>query len=225
MEGLASGQRSSDPMEFAIEVDNDAPDGQYPLALVVFYAYQENAGVGASDDDSLLGLKGFRQNVAFGVKMETINLTVAVKSKADFQVVDVDSDLNAGQKGGIIRVTYRNMGNESAKDAIARISLFMPFSSADDQASLGTLEPGDEKTATFKLDVDNEAIAGNYSINSEVKYTDLKGNSIISETVSFPVDVGPAKRSYLWTTLLAVVLLAAIGAYLFKKKTSRSDAI
>lgn len=221
MEGLTSGQRSSDPMEFAIEVDNDAPDGLYPLVLVLFYAYQENAGVGASDDDSLLGLKGFRQNVAIGMKIDSINLTVAVKSKADFPVVGVDSHLNAGQKDGVIKVTYRNAGNESAKDALARISLFMPFSSADDQASLGTLEPDDEKTVTFKLDVDDEAIAGNYSINSEVKYTDLKGNSIISDTVSFPVSVGPVKRSYLWMALLAVVLLAAIGAYLLKRKRSR----
>ena len=221
IESLVPGGRSKDPMEFAIEVDNDAPEGQYPLALVVFYAYQENAGVGASDVDSLLGLQGFRQNAAFGVKIESINLTVAVKSKADFQAVDVDSHLNAGQEGGVIKVTYRNTGKESAKDALARISLFMPFSSADDQASLGTLEPGDEKTATFKLDVDEEAIAGNYSINTEVKYTDLKGNSIISETISFPVNVGPAKRSYLGMALLAVILLAAIGAYLLKRKTSR----
>ncbi|OYV09053.1 MAG: hypothetical protein CG437_1439, partial [Methanosaeta sp. NSP1] len=47
------------------------------------------------------------------------------------------------------------------------------------------------------------------------------GNSIISETISFPVNVGPAKRSYLGMALLAVILLAAIGAYLLKRKTIR----
>lgn len=218
IEALTSGQRSSDPMEFAIEVNNTAPDGEYPLALDLFYLYQENTGVGANGKDPLLGLQGFRQSSLFGMKSQSINLTVVVKSKADFEVANVDADLNVGQKGGILKVAYKNIGKEPTKDAIARISLFMPFSSADDQASLGTLDPGEEKTVKFKLDVNDEATIGNYSINSEVKYTDLKGNSVMSETVNIPVRVGPAKKSYLGIVLLAVIALAVIGVYILKKK-------
>ena len=143
---------------------------------------------------------------------------VLFEKDMDFEVIDVDADLNAGQQGGTIKVTYRNIGEEPTKDAIARISLFIPFSSSDDQASLGTLDPGDERTVTFKLDVNDDATIGNYSINSEVKYTDLKGNSVISETVSIPVGVGPAEKSYINLLFLAVIAMVATGIYFFKKK-------
>jgi hypothetical protein len=218
IEALRSGQRSSNPMEFAIEVDNDAPYGEYAMVIDLVYPYQENVGVGAEGIDPILGLRGFRQSSLFCMLSQSINLSVVVKSKADFEVVDVDADLNAGQQGGTIKVTYRNIGEEPTKDAIARISLFVPFSSTDDQASLGTLGPGDEKTVAFKLDVNDDATIGNYSINSEVKYTDLKGNSVISETVSIPVSVGPAEKSYMNLVILAVIALAATGVYFFKKK-------
>jgi len=218
VEGLASGAKSRDPMEFAIEIDNDAPEGNYTLALDLYYLWQENTGVGAQDHETILGLIGFRQSSLFAMKMQSINLSVVVKGKADFEVVNVDAELNAGQSGGITKITYKNVGKETAKDAIARVSLFMPFSSDDDQAFLGTLSPQDEATVTFKIDVKEGAAVGNYSINSEVKYTDLKGNSITSETVSIPLKVGPAKKSYTRIAALALIALAAIGIYIFKKK-------
>lgn len=217
-EGLLSGKKSEEPMEFAIEIDNNAPNGEYTLTLDLFYLYQENVEVGAQGIDPILGLKGFRQSSKYGMLSQSINLSVVVKSKADFEVVNVDADIYAGQKGGNIKITYKNIAEEPAKDAIARISLFTPFSSTDDQASLGTLDPGDEKTVMFKLDVNDDATTGNYSINSEVKYTDLKGNSVISENVNIPVNVGPAEKSYMNLVILAVIGLAVIGAYVFKRK-------
>ena len=222
VEGLASGSKSSDPMEFAIEIDNDAPEGSYTLALDLFYLWQEDTGVGAQDYEPILGLIGFRQSSLFAMKMQSINLSVVVKGKADFEVVNVDTDLNAGQSGGTARITYKNMGKETAKDAIARVSLFMPFSSEDDQAFLGTMNPQDEATVTFKIDVKDGATTGNYSINSEVKYTDLKGNSITSESVSIPLKVGPARQSYTRIAILALIALAGIGIYIFKKKKEQS---
>ena len=217
VEALRSGERSTDPMRFTIKVSNRAPAGEYPLLLDLSYDYQYNVEVDADGIDTDGRLRGFKTSYWYQRANQTVTIPIKVKREAYFEISDVDADLRAGEKGAIIEVKYRNIGEERAEDAIARLSVFKPFSSTDDQAFIGTLGPGEERTVRFRVDVDSDATAKPYSINSEIKYTDLLGGTVISESMKIPVDVGAAKRSYLLPGAMVLIILLAAGAYIRRR--------
>ncbi|HPJ29810.1 MAG TPA: hypothetical protein PLZ42_00280 [Methanothrix sp.] len=218
IESLRSGERSKDPMEFSIKIASHAPAGEYPLTLDLSYDYQYNAEVDANEMDPEIGLRGFETAYWYQRANETVTIPVMVKLEADFEITDVLGELSGGEKDGIIEVSYMNIGEETAEDAIARLSIFKPFSSTDDQAFIGNLEPGQEKTVVFRVDVDSDATPKEYSINSEIKYTDVKGDTVISESMKIPVTVKAASSSLLLPAVLLLVIAAAAGGYLYKKR-------
>ena len=218
IEALRSGEKTEDPMEFSIKISSHAPAGEYPLNLRLSYDYQYNAEVDADELDPEVGLRGFQTAYWYERANETITIPVAVKLEADFEITDAKAELSAGEKDGIIMVSYKNTGEETADDAIARLSVFKPFSSTDDQAYIGSLAPGEERTVLFKIDVDSDATAKPYSINSEIKYTDLRGETVISESMKIPLNVNPAGRSYALPGVVVLILLAAGGAYIYRRR-------
>ncbi len=220
IEALRSGEKSRDPMKFAIKIGSHAPAGEYPMKLDLSYDYQYNAEVDADELDPEIGLRGFQTAYWYQRANETITIPVVIKKESDFEITNAAAELSAGEKDGIIEVSYKNIGEETAKDAIARLSVFKPFSSTDDQAYIGSLAPGEERTVKFKIDVDSDATAKPYSINSEIKYTDLRGETVISESMKIPVNVSPAGRSYALPGILVLILLVAGGAYVFRKRRS-----
>ncbi|MGC9514172.1 COG1361 S-layer family protein [Methanocrinis sp.] len=218
IEALRSGEKSRDPMKFSIKISSHAPAGEYPLQLRLSYDYQYNAEVDANELDSKVGLRGFQSSFWYERANTTITIPVFVKRESDFEIAEVEAELSAGEKDGIIEVTYKNIGEEEASDAIARLSVFKPFSSTDDQAYIGSLAPGEERRVKFKIDVDSDATAKPYSINSEIKYTDLLGETVISESMKIPVNVNPADRSYTLPGVVALILVVAAGAYIFRRR-------
>jgi hypothetical protein len=127
----------------------------------------------------------------------------------------------AGGKKQAIHATYRNIGEDPVRDAVARLSIFKPFSSTDDQAFIGDLEPGNETTVLFRMDVDSDATAKDYGISSEIKYTDVNGDTVISESMKIPVKVEPAAQSLLLPAALALIILIAVGGYIYKKRQKK----
>ncbi|HQI55349.1 MAG TPA: hypothetical protein PLM15_08050, partial [Methanothrix soehngenii] len=103
----------------------------------------------------------------------------------------------------------------------ARLSIFKPFSSTDDQAFIGDLDPGNETTVLFRMDVDSDATAKDYGISSEIKYTDVNGDTVISESMKIPVKVEPAAQSLLLPAALALIILIAVGGYIYKKRQKK----
>jgi hypothetical protein len=218
IEALRSGEKSKDPMKFAIKIGSHAPAGEYPMLLDLSYDYQYNAEVDAEELDPDIGLRGFQTAYWYERANETITIPVVIKKESDFKIVDAAAELSAGEKDGIIEVTYKNIGEEAAEDAIARLSVFKPFSSTDDQAYIGSLAAGEEKTVKFRIDVDSDATAKPYSINSEIKYTDLRGETVISESMKIPVNVSPAKRSFALPAVVVLILLLAGGVSLYRRR-------
>ena len=127
-----------------------------------------------------------------------------------------------GGKKQEIHATYRNIGEDPVRDAVARLSIFKPFSSTDDQAFIGNLEPGNETTVLFRMDVDSDATPKDYGISSEIKYTDVNGDTVISESMKIPVKVKPAAQSLLLPAALALIVLIAIGGYIYKKRQNKA---
>jgi hypothetical protein len=225
IQSLKSGEKTQSPLKFTLKIANHAKAGSYPLSLKLSYDYQSNVLVYASDLAASSGtpsLSGFRETLNFQKANQTLSIPLIVKKKADFNITSSDGTMSAGVKKSPIEVTYQNTGDEPITDGIARLSIFKPFSSTDDQAYIGTMSPGESKTVTFRLDVDSDATPKDYGINSEIKYTDVRGDTVISESMKIPVVVTPAAQSLMLPALVALIVLIAIGGYVYKKKQKKA---
>ncbi len=225
VESLKSGQKAQSPLKFTVKIAKHAPSGEYPLDLKVSYDYQDNVRVdasGLSTESGSPSLVNYRASYIYQKVNQTIPISINVKKQADFEIIGTSGEMKAGEKKGAIEVTYRNIGDEPIHDAVARLSIFKPFSSTDDQAFIGSLGQGEESKVTFRIDVDSDATPKDYGINSEIKYTDVKGDTVISESMKIPVNVSPKSASLLLPAIVVIVLIAATGAYMYRKKQKKA---
>jgi hypothetical protein len=219
---LQQGKQSSSPAKFTIELSQNAPAGTYPLNLQLSYKYESNVQVSGDNLDTATGLVT-NQGVGVWYENKTQNQTIMVQVKKEpyFEVTQVNGSLYP-KDGGMLYVTYKNIGEEPAKDATVRLSASDPFSTTDDQAFLGTLKPGDSAVAAFDLAVDESATPKPYSLDSEILYKDTEGHNQISDSVKIDTQVLPAAKSKLpgfeLGTSVAFVVLAACFIVLKRKR-------
>jgi len=228
VESLKSGDKVESPLKFTIKIGEHAPAGEYPLNLSITYDYQDNVRVYASklvSNDGVSTLANYQVSYVYGKANQTVPITVKVKEQADFLIAnatDAAPAISAGDKKAEISATYRNVGEQPVRDAVARLSIFKPFSSTDDQAFIGDLQPGEEMTVKFRVDVDSDATPKNYGINSEIKYTDVNGATVISESMKIPVEVKAKATSLLMPALVVLIIIAVAGGYLYRRKQKKA---
>ncbi|MBC7085045.1 MAG: hypothetical protein H5T43_01560 [Methanomethylovorans sp.] len=219
---LLSGEQTEKPVKFNIEISKNAPAGVYPLDLQLYYGYQQDVQLGG-DDETDLGITNMEVGLWYSVGRQNQTINIKVGNEASFEVVNVTGKLYADEEG-LLRVTYKNTGEMTAKDATVRISVDDPFSTTDDQAFLGTLAPGETSDALFRLKVDEMAVAKAYSINSEIKYEDEDGHSRVSDTIKIKTETLPARSfgeslsNYTGFFAIIVIVIVVTGAFLIYKK-------
>lgn len=210
---LRGGSKTLMPLSFSVTVDDDAPAGEYTLVVESTFSYQKNVQVSG---DPTVGT----EEVSFWYENMTqqSNITLIVKRAPRFEIVNVSSNLHPGDKS-TLSVVYKNVGEEPAREATARLSLVAPFSSTDDQAYLGTLNPNESATAVFKISVDNSALPKPYGLNSEIKYTDTHGDVGLSDILKVEVKVHPKQRTLgVFPALGVIVLGGLVAALVFRRK-------
>jgi hypothetical protein len=225
VQSLKSGDKTQSSLKFTIKIGEHAPAGTYPLSLNLSYDYQDNVRVQASKlitSGSSPTLANYQVSYVYQKANQTVPIMVTVKKQADFMITNATGSLSAGQDSGQIEATYKNIGEDTVRDAIARLSIFKPFSSTDDQAFIGTLQPGEERTVVFRLDVDSDATPKDYGINSEIKYTDINGDSVISESMKIPVVVKARASSLLVPAIVGLIIIVAAGGYLYRRKQKKN---
>ena len=192
----------------------------------MYYGYQQDVQI-TGDDVTDLGITNMEVGLWYSMGQQNQTINIRVGNEAKFEVVNAIGTLHSNADG-MLRVTYKNIGEMTAKDATVRISVNDPFSTTDDQAFLGTLEPGQTADALFKLKVDEMAVAKAYSINSEIKYEDEDGHSQISDTIKIRIETLPA-RSFSETLsdnkrifMMIVIVAIAMGGFLIHKKQKQS---
>ncbi|WP_406658133.1 hypothetical protein V7O62_06185 [Methanolobus sp. ZRKC2] len=211
---LPSGEQLEDPVRFDIEISKNAPAGTYPLMLDLNYGYQENVQVNG-DNETDIGITNMEVGLWYAEGYQNQTIDIVVKEAPEFEVVDVEGNLYAGEEG-LLYVTYENTGEEAVKDATVRISADDPFSTTDDQSFIGSLAPGETAEAVFKLKVDETAVSKSYAINSEIKYEDTDGHNQISDTLKIRTETVPGQSAleslsgYTW--LLGILAIGVIGA-------------
>ena len=188
---------------FKVSVANNAEVNEYPVGLQI--VYQDNYGVDQVSSPVIVG--------------------VPVDGKVEFKVTNVESSLGPGDKG-LIKVTYTNTGNIKVYNAEARLSAVDPFSSNDDSAYLGDMEPGESVVGSYEVTVDSSATEKEYGLNTEIRYYDANDNSILSKSMKAVVDIkdqsGPLA---FFTSPIFIIIVVAIvligGYYVFMKRKGK----
>jgi hypothetical protein len=181
---------------FKVSVSREASEQSYPLDI--YLIYKDQAGDVQTTDIFTIG--------------------VPVKGKIGFSVTAQPEPMKAGEKR-VIEVEYENTGEATAYGAQARISAVDPFTSNDDTAFLGDLEPGAKAVAKYEVSVANSATDKEYGLDSEIRYRDALDNSQISDTMKVRVMVQkPSSYLPIVAFIACMVVIGAAGYYLLVKK-------
>lgn len=204
------------PIKFTIRIDDNTPAGEYELKLPVTYQYQNNVRTVTSNAVDI-GLAS--DTAAFTQQYSTKNIVlplhISIKKESKFEVSKISGSLKQGSTG-LINVTYTNRGETSAQDAQAKIAVMKPLSTSKSIVRLGTIGPGESRTASFNISAESDAVVKNYSVDSEVKYIDDDGKTKFSENmkVEMPIEKSESKFG---TTIIIGLLLALVLIYQIMK--------
>ena len=202
---------------FPIHIDDDAPAGIYPLRMETCYNHIRNVQVSGTPDKPDINYWN-----TTGVENHTIMIAVAKES--DFEVTDVVSGMQV-EGTGFLNITYKNTGEETATDAIARISDMLPFTAVSNQKRLGTIAPGKSVTAHFRVSTDRSAVPKVYDLSTGVRFNDEDGDVQISDPMQIGVSVAPKVpfsekllANKLWIVAAAIALLVFGGWWALKRR-------
>ncbi|MDV2481461.1 S-layer protein [Methanoculleus sp. Wushi-C6] len=166
---------------FNVKVADSAEPGTYVLPLEVTYTYLQDA---EDLGDTL------RYN--YQKKTATLPLTVRVTPDLRVEVLDVRSEsLNVGTEG-YVSMTLKNVGSDSAQNAIAKIARngASPLIPTDGNAYLGTFEPGETVDVRFKVSVADTAEPQSYPLDVSIAYEDYEGKAVTSRATTIGIPVG-----------------------------------
>lgn len=142
--------------DFSIEVPRDIDSGTYAIPIEVTYEY---------DGDER--------------ETTTVHVTVTVKDRAAFEVVDTEDSVVIGNDG-TVTLTIENVGSEPAEDATVRIqskTSMVHFGGSDSQTRyVEEWAVGEIRTVTYAVSTSPEAGAAAYPLIATVKYDDIDGN-------------------------------------------------
>lgn len=214
IESIKAGETGT--VRFPIRIDDDAPAGTYHLRMGACYDHIRNVQVSGTPD---------KPNINYWntTGAQNHSIVIVVKKESDFEVTDVTSDLQVGGTG-FLNVTYQNTGEETATDAIARVSDMLPFTAVTNQERLGTIVPGESVTAHFRVSTDRSAVPKVYSISTGIRFKDRDGDIRISDPMQIGVAVAPKVpfsekllANKWWIVAAAIALLSFGGWWALKR--------
>jgi hypothetical protein len=206
MEELFPGELPEDKLIYTITISNEAPAGVYYLQLPLLYEYQSQIRM-SKYDVARYGLSGLDHITSYTTANRTLIIPIFVKAAPKFEVVDVAGCLVTGESHNIT-VTYRNSGETAVEDANARVVVMRPLSVKQSVVNMGTIGPGESKTALFDIYSDTDAVIKNYGIDSEIKYFDEDGETAFSDNLKINVPIQKA------TEKIGIFTIAVVGAFI-----------
>ena len=207
MESLFPGEIPEHPLTFTITISNKAPAGVYYLQLPISYQYQSQVRI-TTNNVVRLGLTGMDHITQYASANKTLLIPVYVKASPKFEVTGISGNLVVGETQ-TIDVIYKNTGELTAEDATVRMVVMRPLSIWQSVVRLGTIAPGESRTARFNILADPDAVIKTYGIDSEIKYYDEQGEITISDNleVSVPLEGAESKIGAFELALAGMVIL------------------
>jgi hypothetical protein len=151
---------------YKVAISGDAERQTYPVDIVVVYENTEGDIVTS----------------------RTSTIGIPVGGKVDFAVVSPPAEMNPGDKK-VIKVEYKNIGETKVYSARSRINPLDPFTSNDDIAYLGDIDPGDSVVASYEVSVDHSATIKEYGLDAEIRYLDALNTTYVSDIMKVQIKV------------------------------------
>jgi len=175
---------------FYIDVDGSASSGAHEILLAV------------------------RSGLSSNATMSSIPLYVSEKAK--FEVVGVEpGEVFAGDYGTVVRVTLRNVSNVTSESVRVQLKTGNFFSGTTTDY-LGAIGDGENKTATFILDIDGRANSGRCYMDLRVEWT--QDDKIFDQTSSIRLQVSQRPLSIIYGAIITVVVVVLIGVFSLRKR-------
>ena len=166
---LAVGESAE--ISFTTNIPEEAEPGAISMPLVL--EYENDAG------DVLRPSTPLRQRV------------VIDEERDRFQVIGTNTTVTPSGSGEMT-TTIRYTGNETVTNANIKLFTNDPLSSSDDGAYLGTVEPGETVTATFRVSASDTALTKEYSSSVEIRYDEPDGDTRFTGSLTIGVPVRAA---------------------------------
>jgi hypothetical protein len=210
-----------------IPVDNSAYIGNFPSGSTVSCRYKVSVSSSAE-----------KQTYPVDVVVEYLNtegdtvtsrsdtVGVPIGGKADFAIISAPAEMHPGNKE-VISVEYKNTGDTAIYSAQSRVSAVDPFSSSEDIAFIGDLQPGESRVVSYQVSVDRSATIKEYGLDSEIRYRDALDNTYISDIMKVNVNVTTTKgletiiSNPIYLSILAAIIIGI--AYVVYHKRSRKQ--
>ena len=180
------GVGESAEVAFTVSIPEEAEPGAISVPLTL--EYENDAG------DVLQPTTPLRQRV------------VIEQERDRFRVLGTNATVSPGG-GGELRTTVEYIGNETVSNANIKLFTNDPLSSSDDGAYLGTVEPGETVTATFRVSASDTALTKEYTSAVEIRYDEPDGDTRFTGSLTIGVPVSTEDSSG-----LPLIPGAAIGA-------------
>ena len=176
---------TSGPIPLSLTIPEDTPPGTYRIPVRVRYSYAPSVDYGSGTDGP---------EYRYVDRRETLAVSVIVRDRAQFAIVDVDSAARVSGDGPV-SITVRNTGTAPARAATLRVHSSddeVTFGSGADRsdAFAGTWAPGENRTFEFRATVAGDAVSRQYPLNGTVAFTGVAG----VEHMSRPLNAGLQAR-------------------------------
>jgi hypothetical protein len=181
--------------DFYVDISKSAQFGSYNLKLVTVSA----------------GSSG---------QVEIGQIPVYLSEKVIFELVQLEPKLvHAGDSGASIKVTIKNTGTVAADSVRAQLMVGNYFSGTLTDF-LGTMQPGESKTAYLTVDVDAKATSQVYKMDLRLDWT--QSDSSLDNTLPVELQVAPAELP-LPLIAVAVVLLVLVAAVVVRRRRKAQE--
>ena len=149
-------------------------------------------------------------------RSDPLDVRVDVGERRDvFDVEPLDATFAPGSSG-VLELRVTNAGEEPVADVSAKLFTDDPLSSADDEAFVDALAPGESVVVRFELSAAGDALGKDYPVSVDFQYDDAEGDTRLSNTYDVPVTVvertGGAGLDPLVVGGAVVGLLVLVGA-------------
>ena len=181
--------------DFHVDISKSAQFGSYNLKLVT-----ASAGSGG--------------------QVEIGQIPIYVSEKVIFEVVQFEPKIvHAGDSGISIKITIKNTGTLSADSVRAQLLVGNYFSGTLTDF-LGTMQPGESKTAYLTVDVDSKATSQVYKMDLRLDWT--QSDSSLDNTLPVELQVSPAELP-LPLIAVAAVLLALVVVVVVRRRRKAQE--
>ncbi len=181
--------------DFYVDINKSAQFGSYNLKLVTVSA----DGIG---------------------QVEIGQIPIYVSEKVIFELVQLEPKLvHAGDSGVSVKVTIKNTGTVAADSVRAQLMVGNYFSGTLTDF-LGTIQPGESKTAYLTVDVDSKATSQVYKMDLRLDWT--QSDSSLDNTLPVELQVAPAELP-LPLIAVAVVLLVLVAAVVVRRRRKAQE--